>query len=227
MSRKEIKEKARQTLGNGIFTGKWMLALVAVLIVGVIIGVVSFTYVGEVLLYGPLTIGLSAAILKASREQESTDIGYLFKSAFNNQFGRNFLVGFMTELFICLWSLLLVIPGIVKAYSYSMAQYIAADHPEYSWKECIDESRKLMDGHKAELFVLDLSFIGWFLVGSLVCGVGTLWVSAYQLAARTEFYRALIGDAEVYATAEEAPAEEAPAEEPVKSIESIENDVEQ
>ena len=90
--------------------------------------------------------------------------------------------------FIFLWSLLFVIPGIVKMYAYSMAYYIKLDHPDYGWKACIDESRQLMDGHKWEKFVLDLSFLGWIIVGSLCLGVGTLWVTPYMEATNAQFY---------------------------------------
>lgn len=73
-------------------------------------------------------------------------------------------------------------------YAYSMAYYIKLDHPDYGWKACIDESRRLMDGHKWEKFVLDLSFLGWIIVGSLCLGVGTLWVTPYMEATNAQFY---------------------------------------
>ena len=65
---------------------------------------------------------------------------------------------------------------------------IKLDHPDYGWKACIDESRRLMDGHKWEKFVLDLSFLGWIIVGSLCLGIGTLWVTPYMEAANAQFY---------------------------------------
>ena len=69
---------------------------------------------------------------------------------------------------------------------------IKADHPEYEWNRCIRESRHLTKGHKWRLFVLDLSFIGWFIVGILCLGVGTLWVEAYQTAAKTQYYNSVV-----------------------------------
>jgi uncharacterized membrane protein len=98
------------------------------------------------------------------------------------------LLGFLKNLFIILWSLLFVIPGIVKTYSYAMAYYIKYDHPEYNWKMCIDESRRMMDGHKWRLFCLHFSFIGWELLGALAFGIGTLWVTPYKQAAEANFY---------------------------------------
>ena len=114
----------------------------------------------------------------------------MFKG-FSSDFGQNLLIGLMTAIFTALWSLLLIVPGIVKAYSYSMVYYIKADHPEYDWRQCIAESQAMMNGHKMDLFILDLSFIGWMIVGSLCLGVGTLWVSAYMEAARAHFYESI------------------------------------
>ena len=103
-------------------------------------------------------------------------------------FGNAFVLNLLITLKVFAWSLLFVIPGIVKMYAYSMAYYIKLDHPDYGWKACIDESRQLMDGHKWEKFVLDLSFLGWIIVGSLCLGVGTLWVTPYMEAANAQFY---------------------------------------
>ena len=72
-----------------------------------------------------------------------------------------------------------------------MVYYVKADHPEYGWRECLDESQRLMTGHKWEKFVLDLSFIGWGIVGSLCLGVGTLWVMTYMAATEAQYYEYL------------------------------------
>ena len=105
--------------------------------------------------------------------------------------GKVILLYIVQYIFIFLWSLLLFIPGIVKAYAYSMVYYVKADHPEYGWRECLDESQRLMTGHKWEKFVLDLSFIGWGIVGSLCLGVGTLWVMTYMAATEAQYYEYL------------------------------------
>ncbi|MBQ9511352.1 MAG: DUF975 family protein [Clostridia bacterium] len=192
INRVELKEKAKQQLGQNIFGSVWMFALLALLIYDLIIGFASGLYgVALLIVGGPMTYGVSYLFLKQAREGGKMNIGDLFKG-FTSDFGGNFLLFLMQTIFICLWSLLFVIPGIVKTYSYSMAFYIKNDHPDYDWKKCIDESKKLMNGHKWELFVLDLSFIGWYCVGSLVFGVGTLWVTPYHQMARTNFYEALV-----------------------------------
>lgn len=188
-SRTEIKRKAREQLGGNIFATPWLIAILVALIGNAIVGVSSFI---SFLFIGPITFGLSSLFLKQARDRKAMDVAGLFDGF--NDFGQTFLLGFLSTLFIALWSMLFVIPGIVKTYSYSMIYYIKADHPEYDWKQCIDESRRIMNGHKWELFVLDLSFIGWMIVGSLCFGIGTLWVTAYMQAAKAQFYRAITGD---------------------------------
>lgn len=143
--------------------------------------------IGALLVVGPLEYGMAYIFLKQARDHQPVQLGDMFRG-FQDDFGGTFLIGLMTSLFTFLWSLLFVIPGIVKAYAYSMAYYIKLDHPDYGWKACIDESRRLMDGHKWEKFVLDLSFLGWIIVGSLCLGVGTLWVTPYMEAANAQFY---------------------------------------
>jgi sugar phosphate permease len=109
------------------------------------------------------------------------------------------------------WRMSFIIPGIIKSYSYAMSFYIKHDHPEYDWKQCIDESRRMMDGHKWQLFCLDFSFIGWNLLGFLCCGIGLLWVAPYEMASRANFYENLkaLYDPEIEIPAEETPVEDA------------------
>lgn len=190
MSRQEIKARAKSSLGQGIFSTGWLMAVLVVLIYNAITGVLSYTVVGVLVVSGALSYGLTYVFLKNARDGQPFNIADVF-SGFTKDFVGNLLLGLMTAIFTALWSLLFVIPGIVKSYSYSMAFYIKVDHPEKGWKECIDESRQMMNGHKMDLFVQDLSFIGWMIVGSLCLGVGTLWVSAYMNAARAQFYESI------------------------------------
>ena len=94
------------------------------------------------------------------------------------------------------WTILFYIPGIVKTYSYAMTPYILLDKPELSANEAITDSRMMMRGHKMELFLLDLSFIGWILLSILTCGILFIYVVPYMQAARAEFYRTLKGENE-------------------------------
>ena len=86
---------------------------------------------------------------------------------------------------------LLVIPGIVKSYSYYMMGYILTDHPEMGWKEAIAESKQMMYGHKMDLFVLHLSFLGWILLSCLTLGVLLIYTLPYMQQTEANFYRML------------------------------------
>ena len=146
--------------------------------------------VGALVVTGPMLYAQKYAFLAQAREGRGIDLNDLFRG-FRDDFGGTLLISLLSGLFIFLWSLLLFIPGIVKAYAYSMVYYVKADHPEYGWRECLDESQHLMTGHKWEKFVLDLSFIGWGIVGSLCLGVGTLWVMTYMAATEAQYYEYL------------------------------------
>lgn len=95
---------------------------------------------------------------------------------------------FLMGLFISLWSLLLIIPGIIKAYSYSMTYFILAENKGMPVLEAITLSRKMMDGHKMDLFLLFLSFIGWFILVLITFGIAGIWVYPYLYATFSNFY---------------------------------------
>ena len=189
MNSSDFRAKARATLGNNIFGNDWLLALVVGLIYSAIISLaasIGFGF-GSIIIAGPMAFGIASVFLNKERYQGDIKIEGLF-SGFTNDFGGNLVTGLLVSIFVSLWSLLFVIPGIVKSYSYAMTFYIKNDNPALSATECITESRKLMDGNKWRLFCLDLSFIGWYIVGSFCLGIGTLWVAPYHQAARACFY---------------------------------------
>jgi uncharacterized membrane protein len=101
----------------------------------------------------------------------------------------------LKSVLIFLWSLLLIIPGIIKAYAYRMVPYILADNPNIGARKAIALSNEMTMGHKFDMFVLDLSFIGWYLLGSLALGVGVLFVMPYENATNAELYLVLRKDA--------------------------------
>lgn len=105
-----------------------------------------------------------------------------------------FCTQFLAGLFICLWSLLLVIPGIIKTCSYSQAMYILADNPGISPKEAIQKSKEMMEGHKMEYFILSLSFFGWALLGAFTMGILYIWLLPYMQATFANYYKALKGE---------------------------------
>ena len=210
MTRSEWKAAARAQLGGGIFKDQWLMGVVFCLVVSAIVGAAGSILpgVGALVVTGPMlyaqqyslyisppfffsfSYAQKYAFLAQAREGRGIDLNDLFRG-FRDDFGGTLLISLLSGLFIFLWSLLLFIPGIVKAYAYSMVYYVKADHPEYGWRECLDESQRLMTGHKWEKFVLDLSFIGWGIVGSLCLGVGTLWVMTYMAATEAQYYEYL------------------------------------
>lgn len=208
MTNYEIREKARRDLGGKLFGAKWMNALAAALIYSLLLGAISaIPYVGQVaslLLAGPLLFGITGYFLKLSRNTEPATIEGLFDGF--NDFTELFLLNLIMGLYIFLWSLLFIIPGIIKTYAYSMAFYIKRDNPTYGWKQCLDESQRLMDGHKGELFCLHLSFIGWALLCVLTLGIGTLWLQPYMMASEANFYASIAGEP----IAQSEPASEEP-----------------
>ena len=187
----ELRARARASLGGNIFATTWLLTICAYLLVGVANGIVAvIPFIGGLLslaVYGPIMVGYQGYQLKVARG-EKTDLLSLI-DGFKNDLAQNILVGFMMQLFISLWSLLFIIPGIVKSYAYSMAFYIRNDHPEYSWKECLDESQRIMKGNKWKLFLFQWSFIGWMLVAALVpFGIGQAFLAPYTAVANAHFY---------------------------------------
>ncbi len=113
--------------------------------------------------------------------------------------GRNYTgiisTMFLKGLFNFLWFLLFIIPGIIKAYSYRMVPYILADNPNIGAIRAIDLSRNIMRGNKWRMFVLDLSFLGWYFLGALCLGIGVFFVNPYAFATEAELYLVLRGNA--------------------------------
>ena len=190
----EFRARARQKLGNNIFGNTWLLALVVCLIASAILSIANVVpVIGSLLVAGPISFGLAYIFLALARGKESIDILDLFKGFTGTDIVRLFLLGLIQAILIMLWSLLFIIPGIIKACAYSQAFNLAVDHPDWDWKQCLDESQKMMKGYKWKYFCLNLSFIGWIIVGAILCGIGTLWVTPYMQAACTEFYLELVG----------------------------------
>ena len=137
---------------------------------------------------GPVQLGYRHFLLKMHRGEDA-QVKDLFSQFY--RFAEGFCLYLLRGIFIVLWSMLFVIPGIVKSYSYAMAHFILLENPSMSCVDAITRSRQLMDGHKAELFVLRLSFIGWHFLCILTCGIGYLWLIPYQNAAEAAFYHNL------------------------------------
>lgn len=140
------------------------------------------------LIGGVLQMGYASFLLK-QHDRNEADFRDLF-SMFD-YFGTGFAQRFLRSLYVLLWSLLLIIPGIIKEYSYSMTPFILADHPKLTASQAIALSEDMMDGHKADLFFLNLSFIGWDILAALTLNLGNLLLNPYRNAAHAAFYRQL------------------------------------
>lgn len=187
----EYRRRAREALEGNIFGNTWLFMVLVVLVTGAILGVSGIIFIGPLLLIGPISIGICSYTLHVVRNTEKKNKIDPLLDGFRGSVGNSILVGLLATIFTALWSLLFVIPGIVKAIAYSQCYFIALEHPEYDANTCITESRKMMNGHKWEYFCLQFSFIGWMIVGSFCLGVGTLWVSAYMNAANAAYYEDL------------------------------------
>lgn len=134
------------------------------------------------------TVGLSHYFIKNTHSKPS------FADAFNGfkvKYFRNIGTMLLVNIKTVLWSLLFVIPGIIKAYEYAIIPYILADDPNISSKEAFKKARQMMKGNKWRLFKLNLSFIGWGVLCVLTMGVGTIFLMPYVSAAAAEFYTEL------------------------------------
>jgi uncharacterized membrane protein len=192
----EYKDMALQSL-----EGKWGKAAIASIIAFIILELFgsspSFFMdpIPSMVLQGvfsllllPLVWGHFIFFLRLIRD-ENLDYGHLFDGF--NQYFRIFLAELLKGIYILLWALLLIIPGLIKEYSYAMTEFILKDNPEMSGEEAICESMRLMQGHKMQLFLLDLSMIGWLILSILTLGIGFLFLLPYNYTAHAHFYEDL------------------------------------
>ena len=182
MNRAELKAKAKQQIKVPFWT------LVVILLLQLLLCCIPYA---SIVIAPALNLSLCIIFLNVVRDRK-VEISDLF-SGFN-KLGRAWWLYFLTGLFTALWSLLLIIPGIVKAHSYAMTPFIMADHPEMSAQDAIRASSELMDGHKGELFWLRLTFIGWDLLAALTLNIGHLALNPYKNAAEAAFYRQLVSE---------------------------------
>lgn len=149
----------------------------------------SFSNISNILslLALPLGWGLTVSLLRNHRE-ESVDLENLFDGFRGGRYTRVFCALFLVNLFTFLWTLLLIIPGIMKAFSYALTPYILLDEPELTAKQAISRSCEIMQGRRWKLFCLYFSFIGWGILCLLTFGIGFLWLVPYMNASVAAFY---------------------------------------
>lgn len=205
-SNSEIRKQARTAL-----EGNWGKGVIATLILFLLMSsfptIYSFVdpkayWVNAwTLLCFPLSWGFYIFFLNIFRNNEPS-YGSLFHGY--KDFVRIFLTILLQAIYTFLWTLLLIVPGIIKSLSYAMTPFVLKDHPELSYDAAISESSRMMKGYKMKLFLLELSFIGWIILALLTLGFGFLILQPYMQTALAAFYEDL--------KAERAPKQE---EEPV------------
>ena len=191
VSRAEIKAQAKEQLRGKV----WMFFLVNVILYAILIPI-SFlselegaaSLIGLIAMYvvtPPLEIGLVMVYLDVTYG-DPVEISTLFKGF--KMMGKSIALFLWMLLFILLWSCLFIIPGIIKSYSYSMAWYILAENPDMTAREALTESKIIMNGHKFDFFVLQLSFFFWAMLIVVTLGIAAIYVSPYQQLTFTNFY---------------------------------------
>ena len=163
---------------SGVF---WMLAafFMAFALIVFVVAIVQF------IIGAFVSLGLARYNLNLIDGKEAT-VGQIF--CHSSIWGKAVWLRLRMSIFIFLWTLLLIIPGIIKSYSYSMAGFIMSENPEMSAKEAMEVSMGMMKGNKWRLFCLQLSFIGWGILCIFTLGIGFLWLSPYMNAATAAFY---------------------------------------
>lgn len=184
----ELMKSARESL-----TGQWGLAIITFLIYHLIIGVVQsredllpYTTIIFLIFAGPLAVGISIFSLNLSRNSEAR-FEQLF-DGFKTNIGNSILAYFLMILFVMLWMLLLIIPGIIAAISYSMLFFIIAEDEHIGPMDALDKSKKMMYGYKWKYFRLGLRLFGLALLCILTLGIGFLWLIPFAHVTNAKFY---------------------------------------
>ncbi len=200
---KTIKELKEESLG--VLKGKWSKIVSVFFVYSIIvillrsignpeskdISIVIMSAIASIiaLIINPaLLFGFNMYSLKFSRNQEVE-----FNSFFDGfkYFRKAFNTYYLRSIYTFLWSLLLIIPGIIKSISYSQTLFILSDNKDLSANEAITKSMEMMDGYKMKYFQLQLSFIGWVILGILTLGIGYLWLAPYIYVSNAKFYEDL------------------------------------
>jgi len=179
---------------GGAETNPAMLGIIIIIVIIILVLSIAFS----LFVSGPIEVGgkryfIHAAELGDSSEQADFGlIGYAFNKGYYMPVVKSM---FLRNLYMFLWTLLglitLFIPTIMKGYAYAMVPYILADNPEIGASRAIELSNEMTKGEKLDMFILDLSFLGWWILGLLACCIGLLFVAPYYNATHAELYRVL------------------------------------
>ncbi len=194
-TRAQLKEAAKQQLA-----GKWTDAIILVVVYFLIVSVLSslgnkleLSWIAQIVSFiiaGPFTYAISKYFLKLTRGEK---VGWrMLFDGFETMMTPTIKLYLWMSLKVFLWSLLLIVPGIIKAFAYSQAFFLINDDNKLDPKVALVKSETMMNGHKGELFVLQLSFIGWGILSVLTLGIGYLWLMPYMMTTFANYYENLV-----------------------------------
>ena len=174
-------------------SGGWLPEMNAFIVGGAIYIIVVALLVAAALfvLSSVISVGYSRFNLDLVDRRKEPELNTLF--GYFKHWKTTALARLLQSVYIFLWSLLLIIPGIIASYSYAMMPYILAEHPEMEPGEALKRSKEMMSGNRWRLFCLQISFIGWGMLRMLTLGIGNLWLTPYKQAATAAFYRDVSG----------------------------------
>ena len=190
----EYKETALAAL-KGHWASAVLLGLVIMLISSVSATTGAFAALVSICVVMPLTVGVSAVFLEFLHGNVEQLTERSFKIGFAN-WSHNTCGMLLMGVYVFLWTLLLIVPGVIKSLSYAMTPFILTDKSELSAKEAIELSMAMMEGRKMDLFLLYLGFFGWAILSVLTMGIGFLWLSPYIYATTAAFYEDVKADYE-------------------------------
>lgn len=197
-TRAELKAQAKAGLKQYYWYGFLVLLIYAAIsaVAGLILGIIPFIStiavpLANIFLLNVISVGVYRYYTISTLTGKNAGVGEMFACLKGDGYLNVVKIMFFKGLFQTLWTLLLIVPGIVKGYEYMMVPYLAAEFPEKNRKEIFQMSKEMMDGNKFNAFVLDLSFIGWYLLGIICCCIGICFVAPYHTATIAELYLAL------------------------------------
>ncbi len=191
-SSEEVK-KVTESMGNGSAIDWTVIMGIVIAVLAIVLVALIIAFVLSIFLLNPLQIGTKRFFIEATyREKKAGDAGLIVYAFGNGRYGNVVKTMFLKGLYQWLWSLLLIIPGIVKGYEYRMIPYILAENPDVAPSEAFALSKEMMNGEKWNAFVLDLSFLGWIILSVFTCGILALfYVNPYIYMTDAELYETL------------------------------------
>jgi len=185
---KVLMQNARESL-----RGKWGISIGGLCIAFIVFLIGSIIPFANLILAAPISVGLIYFYLKIARN-EYPKIDQIFSALKGNRILSTIVAGILSQIFIMLGLICLIIPGIILSIAFQLVYYILADNPEINGFDAIKKSYHLMNGNKWKYVCLSCRFIGWYLLALCTLGIGFLWLIPYFIVSIGNFYRDIIGD---------------------------------